>query len=103
MADIIEIFHGDGTKEVREATAEEQAQIDENNLKNHFDIYIKNLRFDRNQLLKESDWTQMPDSPLTDAQKTEWQTYRQSLRDLTNGLTTQEEVEAVVFPEEPTT
>ena len=39
-------------------------------------------RLDRNNLLAESDWTQMPDSPLTDAQKASWATYRQSLRDL---------------------
>ena len=36
----------------------------------------------RNALLAESDWTQMPDSPLSDADKTAWQTYRQALRDL---------------------
>lgn len=36
----------------------------------------------RDSLLAESDWTQMPDSPLTDAQKASWATYRQSLRDL---------------------
>ena len=28
-------------------------------------------------------------------------TYRQQLRDITNGLTTKEEVEAVVFPTKP--
>jgi len=36
----------------------------------------------RNGLLSESDWTQSNDSPLTDAKKTEWATYRQALRDL---------------------
>jgi len=36
----------------------------------------------RDVLLSESDWTQMLDSPLTDAQKTSWQTYRTSLRNL---------------------
>jgi hypothetical protein len=40
------------------------------------------LRSERNELLKLSDWTQVPDSPLTDAKKTEWATYRQALRDL---------------------
>jgi hypothetical protein len=28
----------------------------------------------------------MPDSPLSDAKKTEWATYRQQLRDLPSGL-----------------
>jgi len=37
----------------------------------------------RDLLLRESDWTQMPDSPLTSPQKTAWSTYRQALRDIT--------------------
>ena len=38
----------------------------------------------RDKLLADSDWTQVPDSPLTDAQKTSWQNYRTSLRDLSD-------------------
>lgn len=37
---------------------------------------------ERNQMLNSSDWTQMPDSPLSTSKKTEWATYRQALRDL---------------------
>ena len=40
------------------------------------------LRIARNQLLSESDWTQMPDSQLSDSKKAEWVTYRQALRDV---------------------
>jgi len=39
------------------------------------------LRNRRNGYLSDSDWTQALDSPLTDAKKTEWATYRQNLRD----------------------
>ena len=46
------------------------------------------LRMERDRLLAESDWTQMPDSPLTDSQKTSWATYRQSLRDMTDTYST---------------
>lgn len=35
----------------------------------------------RDALLVASDWTQIPDSPLTDAQRAAWATYRQALRD----------------------
>ena len=42
------------------------------------------IRSQRNQLLADSDWTQISDSPLSDLSKTEWATYRQSLRDLPN-------------------
>ena len=46
------------------------------------------LRMERDRLLAESDWTQMPDSPLTDSQKTSWATYRQALRDMTDTYST---------------
>lgn len=36
----------------------------------------------RNDLLAASDWTQMPDSPLSASAKAQWATYRQSLRDV---------------------
>ena len=36
----------------------------------------------RDQKLTDSDWTQMADSPLASDKKTEWATYRTSLRDL---------------------
>ena len=44
--------------------------------------YIGALRHYRDTLLRESDWTQFTDSPLSDAKKNEWKTYRQNLRDL---------------------
>lgn len=34
-------------------------------------------------LLQQSDWTQLPNSPLTAEQQTAWATYRQELRDIT--------------------
>ena len=71
----------------------------ENNKPSEFDIAIENLRDKRNNLLKQSDWTILPDSPIAD--KTAWQTYRTELRDLTNGLTTVEQVEAVTWPTKP--
>ena len=40
------------------------------------------FRAKRDRLLEASDWTQMPDSPLSDSKKAEWATYRQELRDL---------------------
>lgn len=40
------------------------------------------VRAERDQKLTDTDWTQMADSPLASDKKTEWATYRQSLRDL---------------------
>jgi hypothetical protein len=51
----------------------------------------------RNRRLAESDWTQMPDSPLDDATKAAWATYRQELRD----LPTAENFPNVAFPTPP--
>jgi hypothetical protein len=39
-------------------------------------------RSERDGWLKYCDWTVMPDSPLSDSDKTAWQTYRQALRDV---------------------
>jgi len=39
-------------------------------------------RAKRDKLLAASDWTQLPDSPLTEATILEWKVYRQALRDL---------------------
>lgn len=44
---------------------------------------ITSLRKNRNILIERSDWTQLPDAPLTTEQKAAWATYRQQLRDLT--------------------
>ena len=59
------------------------------------------LRGQRKDLLNNSDWTVMSDSPLSDSKKAEWVTYRQALRDITNGVSTEEQALAVTFPTEP--
>jgi len=45
-------------------------------------IYAADNRAKRNQLLADSDWTQITDSALTDEVKTSWATYRTALRAL---------------------
>lgn len=44
------------------------------------------LRYDRDQLLSASDWTQLPDSPLDDAGKASYVVYRQALRDFPDSI-----------------
>ena len=55
------------------------------------------VRSDRNERLSACDWTQLPDSPLSNEQRIDWQVYRQALRD----ITTQESPFAIVWPEVP--
>lgn len=62
-----------------------------------FENAIRNLRMNRNILLKETDYLALSDQTMT----VEMTTYRQALRDITNDLTTVEEVNAVVFPTKP--
>ena len=62
-----------------------------------FDRAIADLRQKRNRKLAETDHYALSDQTLSD----DMRTYRQSLRDITNGLTTGAEVEAVVFPTKP--
>lgn len=44
------------------------------------------LRTERNLRLVNSDYTQLPDVNLTEAQVEAWRVYRQELRDITDGL-----------------
>jgi hypothetical protein len=62
-----------------------------------FDRALENLRQIRNNLLAKTDWMANSDITMSD----DWKTYRQALRDLTNGLDTVEKVEAVEFPTKP--
>ena len=48
--------------------------------KRNFDIRAVYLK--RFMLLRDSDWTQLPDSPLSETQKKMWAKYRQALRDI---------------------
>lgn len=65
------------------------------------DNTLEILRLKRDALLTESDWTQVNDSPLTDAKKAEWATYRQTLRDLPSQYTDSDNIDDVVFPTQP--
>lgn len=66
--------------EVVDLTEEELSAKRESELQK---LSIKN-RTQRDNALKETDWTQLPDSPLENVKVTEFATYRQALRDLTD-------------------
>ena len=82
-------------------TPEEETQRDAEELawsNKAFDRAISKLRAERNSKLAETDYLALSDQTLS----ADMNTYRQNLRDITNGLTTVEEVNAVVFPTKPT-
>ena len=65
------------------------------------DNVLEILRNKRNELLKESDWTQLNDCPLSDSKKQEWATYRQELRDLPSSQQATDNIADVIFPTIP--
>ena len=85
--------------EVRDMTVEEQAEFDARQaiLPTAFEQSMINLREKRNKLLSETDYLGASDNTMSSAMTT----YRQALRDLTNGLTTVAEIDVVIFPTKP--
>ena len=78
-----------------EIVQRQQDEIDWNN--SAFDRAMADLRQKRNSLLTATDYLALSDNTLS----ADMTTYRQALRDLTNGLTNIDEVNAVVFPSKP--
>jgi hypothetical protein len=61
------------------------------------EMAMANLRQKRNSLLSATDYLALSDNTMSADVKV----YRQALRDITEGVTTKEEVEAVEFPTKP--
>jgi hypothetical protein len=61
------------------------------------DKAMADLRAKRNQLLQDTDFHALSDNTMS----AEMTTYRQELRDITEGITTVEQANAVVFPTKP--
>jgi len=72
-----EIIDWKDTVEVQPTESEIQAKIEELTAAEPMRL----LRQQRNQLLQQSDWRMVSDYPGSN--QTEWQTYRQALRDIT--------------------
>ena len=89
--DINQITWHNGTTPISKEDIEAQLPIVE------LDMAMSNLRAKRNKLLAETDYLALADNTMTEEVKT----YRQALRDITEGLSTVEEVNAVVFPVKP--
>ena len=65
------------------------------------EVLVNEARVIRNELLARSDWTQLPDSPLSDSDKSDWQAYRQSLRDITGTIEGLSSLDEIVWPTKP--
>jgi len=56
------------------------------------------VRGKRDGLLRDSDWTAVTDTALSEADQTDWEDYRQELRDIPQ---TYDDAESVVWPNTP--
>ena len=65
------------------------------------DAAILELRLRRDLMLADTDWTQLPDSPLSDSAKNEWQEYREKLRNLPSENEDILDIDDVSFPAPP--
>ena len=83
---------------IEQEVTEEQLQQYKVTDAEEFELSMSRLRSERNSKLAETDYLALSDQTLS----ADMNTYRQNLRDITNGLTTVEEVNAVVFPTKPT-
>ena len=106
MTDIPEINRvahiGKGTDEINYVDLTDEQITEKNNTKtewsnNVFNRALEKLRNKRNNLLAETDYFALSDVSMSD----DMTQYRKDLRDITNGLTTVEQVEAVEFPTKP--
>jgi hypothetical protein len=59
-------------------------------------ILWESIRYERNMLLTQSDWTQLPDIP--ESLRLKWSVYRQQLRDITVNFPSPELVEWPQLP-----
>jgi len=81
-------------------TAEEEAARDAEEAAwaaGAFDRAIASVRSKRNALIKETDYLALSDNTLS----AEMTTYRQALRDITDGVTTVEQCNAITWPTKP--
>jgi hypothetical protein len=55
----------------------------------------------RDIVISGSDWTQLPDTPLTTTKKTEWAAYRQALRDIPETYSDATSLDDIIWPTKP--
>ena len=65
------------------------------------ELFWLEVREDRNRRLYFCDWTQLPDSPLSDSKKAEWTEYRSALRGVPQANSGATKLDEIVWPDKP--
>tara|TARA_X000000950_G_scaffold2200_1_gene2293 strand:+ start:662 stop:973 length:312 start_codon:yes stop_codon:yes gene_type:complete len=100
MADMYKVLDGVRVKMTPKEISEKKT-LDQANKKNSlsdFDYAIRDLRTQRNFLISSTDYLALSDNKMSESMKT----YRQKLRDITEGVTTVEQIKKIKFPKIPT-
>lgn len=101
---LLNYYYWDGTTVVKRPT-KPSTDYDWNSTTNSWDLNRAKLntrmRQQRYFYLRDSDWTQLADSVLTDAKRAEWATYRQALRDVPANNTTVATFDDITWPTQP--
>jgi|GEM_PF-1003001 len=74
--------------------------ISKPNIEKIFSEKLTAIRHQRDRLLAECDFTQLPDAPISSELKTAYTVYRQALRDLPETVTA-DNIDSVQFPVKP--
>lgn len=102
QGDKVKAFELDGsqdhliTDDMRLITKERAKKVVERNRLSR--ITWDTIRSQRDSLLTNSDWTQLPDVPLSSNEKELWSAYRNELRNITSKYKTPKEV---IWPTKP--
>lgn len=95
---VIEGVANDATQQIVNGVVVEKPEASDEEKAEKTRALVRQLR---NSALTNSDWTQMPDSPLSDEAKTAWALYRRQLREMPERYTEPIAIEDVVFPSPP--
>ena len=92
-------YHNINGNQVQFTAAEETARDNEEAAwaAGAFDRAIANLRAERDRKIAATDYHALSDNTMS----AEMTTYRQALRDITNGVTTQAQIDAISWPTKP--
>jgi len=95
---VISTWYWDGEWKTREAKTNNWHDWENNAWIFNSVLFWSYVREQRDLLIGASDWTQMSDNPLTIAKKTEWATYRQSLRNIPATYATATSLDDITWP-----
>lgn len=91
-------IEGDNVFEINVVVPRSEADMQE-----RYEIFMSNLRKERDKRIAETDWTQLQDvkSSHNETWNSNWVTYRNSLRNITNAYTNYSDIGEIIWPVKP--